>query len=75
MGKISNIGYIAQDCRWRVNVTYQVTEDETRSVVHDIMELVELQDLIEQGPTFCSIIDFTIKYCGSVETIKESYEL
>jgi len=35
---ISRIGYIAKDCRWRATIKYQVTETETRTVVHDVME-------------------------------------
>lgn len=35
---------------------------------------VEPKDLVEMGPTFCSIVDFKIEYCGQKETIKESYE-
>lgn len=71
---IAQIGYIAEDCRWRATITYQVDDNETRSIVHDIEELEELQDLVEQGPTFCAIVDFKIEYCGHKETIKESWE-
>ena len=74
MSELATIGYIAEDCRWRATITYQVTEEETRSVVHDVMELYELQDLVEQGPTFCAIRDFRVEYCGPKQTIKESYE-
>jgi len=72
---VAYIGYVEQDCRWRATITYQVTETETRKVVHDIMEIEDLQDLVESGPTFCSIVDFKIEYCGPRETIKESMEL
>lgn len=75
MNDITHIGYIQEDCRWRATITYQVTETETRKVVHDVMEIEELQDLVESGPTFCAIVDFKIEYCGYKETIKESYGL
>lgn len=70
--QIATIGYIAKNCRWRATIEYQVTDSETRSVVHDVMELEELQSLVEAGPTFCAIVDFRIEYCGPKETIKES---
>lgn len=72
MSEIARIGYIAKDCRWRATITYQVTGEETRSVVHDVMELEDLQEIIEGGPTFCAIREFKIEYCGPKETIEES---
>ena len=74
MSDIATIGYIAKDCRWRATVTYEVDNGEMRSVVHDVMEIEDLQDLIESGPTFCAIRDFKIEYWGPRETIKESME-
>jgi len=74
MTNVERIGYIEQELRWRATIVYQVTHSETRTVVHDIEELGELQDLIEQDATFCSIVDFKIKYMGSHTTIKESME-
>lgn len=74
MNEITHIGYIEEDCRWRATITYQVTDTETRKVVHDVAEIEDLHELIERGPTFCSIVDFRIEYCGPKETIKESFE-
>lgn len=68
------IGYIEKDCRWRATISYQVTETEFRSVVHDVMEIEDLHDLVERGPTFCAIRDFKIEYIGPKETIKEAME-
>jgi len=71
-GEVAYIGYVSEDKRWRVTLQYQVTETEFRSVVHDIEELHELQNLIECGPTFCSIRKFEIEYLGPKETIEEA---
>ncbi len=68
------IGYIEEDKRWKVTVIYRVTSKETRTVIHHIDELEELQELIENGPTFCAIKSLNIEYCGPKETIKESFE-
>lgn len=72
--EIPTIGYVEKDCRWRAIITYQVTGSETRKDIYDVFEIEELQDIVEQGPTFCSIVDFRIEYCGPKETIKESME-
>lgn len=72
MTGVSQIGYVPKDTRWKATVVYRVTEDETRTVIHHVMELHELQGLIEYGPTFCAILDFRIEYCGPRETIEES---
>ena len=74
MSEVSHIGYKQEDTRWRATIVYQVTDTETRTVIHDIMELCDLQVLVEMGAIFCSIIDFNIEYMGSFETIKESME-
>lgn len=72
MSKTARIGYVEEDKRWKATVIYQVTKRETREVIHHVNELEEFQDLIERGPTFCSIQDFRIEYRGPKETIKES---
>ena len=72
MSDIERIGYIPKNTRWCATVDYRVTETETRTVIHHVMELEELQDLIESGPTFCAIKNFSIEYCGPKETIQES---
>ena len=74
MTDIAYIGYIAEDKRWRATITYAVTDTETRAVVHDVMELKQLHDLVERGPTFCAIRDFKIEYLGPKETIKQARE-
>ena len=66
------IGYVEKDRRWKATVVYNVTKTETRKVIHHVMELYELQELIENGPTFCAIKSFKIEYCGPKETIEES---
>lgn len=70
--EVARIGYVEEDKRWKATVVYRVTGAETRTVVHHIWELEELQDLIEGGPTFCSIDDFKIEYCGHKETIEQA---
>jgi hypothetical protein len=71
---IKRIGYVPQDTRWKATVSYEVDNGELREVIHHIWELEELQDLIESGPTFCSIRSFKIDYCGPKETIKEAMQ-
>ncbi len=72
MSDIVRIGYVPEDTRWTATVAYEVDDGELRRVTHHVMELEELHDLIEIGPTFCSIRSFTIEYCGPKETIKEA---
>lgn len=72
--KLSRIGYVPQRTRWKAIVEYRVNEAETREVIHHVMELSELQELIENGPTFCAISKFLIEYCGPKETIEESFQ-
>ena len=72
--EVDRIGYIPKDTRWKATVSYEVDDKELRQVTHHIMELYELQQLIESGPTFCSIRSFQIEYCGPKETIKEAME-
>ena len=49
-------------------------QNETRTVIHHVDELEELQELIETGPTFFAIKSFNIEYYGPKETLKESLE-
>ena len=72
--EILHTKYKQEDLRWKATIIYQVTDTETRTVIHDVMELCDLQVLVEMGATFCSIVDFKIEYVGSFETIKESME-
>lgn len=46
--------------RWQATVTYR-TDDGPLTVIHDIEELEELQNLIELGPDWNAIIGFDIK--------------
>lgn len=73
--KLPRIGYIPKNTRWTATVVYRVTKTETRTVIHHVMELEELQDLIENGPTFCAIKSFKIDYCGPKKTIEEAMNL
>lgn len=70
--KVKRIGYVPKDTRWTATVIYKVDNNETRKVIHHIWELEELQQLIESGPTFCSIESFKIDYNGPKETIEEA---
>lgn len=74
MAEIKKIGYVKKDTRWKATIVYRVNKTECREVIHHVMELHELQGLIENGPTFCAIKNFNIKYCGPKETIEESYQ-
>ena len=56
------------------NMIKDIDKKETRTVIHHVDELAELQSLIECGPTFCAITRFEIEYCGPKETIKKSME-
>lgn len=71
---LNRIGYIPRETRWTATIVYQVTETETRTVRHHVMELHELHDLVERGPTFTAIRLFDIQYHGSKETIEESMQ-
>ena len=71
--EIATIGYVAEDSRWKAVIQYQVTDGETRTVIHDVEEIEDLQELVENGPTFCAIVEFKIEYLGAEkETILES---
>lgn len=72
MTEMHRIGYVEEDKRWKATVVYAVTETETRTVIHHVWELEELDGLIESGPTFCAIRDFKIEYMGPKETIEEA---
>jgi hypothetical protein len=72
--KISKIGYTPKDTRWKATVVYKVNAKENRTVIHHVDELIELQHLIEQGPSFCAIKSFKIDYCGPKETIEDSFK-
>jgi len=65
---------IPENWRWKAIVTYEVDGGEFRQNEHYIEELYEIHDIIEQGPTWCSIRDFRIEYHGPKETIKESID-
>lgn len=72
--EVQTIGYVEEHKRWKATVIYQVTETETRTKIAHVEELEELQEIIESGPTFCSIKSFDIEYCGHKETVEESFK-
>lgn len=72
---ITRIGYVHEDTRWKATIVYRVTETEDRTVIHHVMELAELQQLVENGPSFCTIKSFSIEYCGDHYTIEEGMKL
>jgi hypothetical protein len=45
--------------RWNVKITYR-HEDRPRTTLMNIEELFELQDIIERGPSFYSIINIEV---------------
>jgi hypothetical protein len=47
--------------RWDVEITYN-TAGGPASVKHEINELFELHDIIEEGPTFCAIDRILVTY-------------
>jgi len=75
MTTIPRIGYVPKDTRWKVTIVYRVTDTEDRTVIHHVMELAELQSLVEEGPSFCTIKIFSIEYCGDHYTIEEGMKL
>jgi len=66
--------YHQEPARWRAKIVYRVTNDETRTAIHNFWEISELDQIVESGPTWCAIESFNIEYCGPKETIKESME-
>lgn len=73
MSDISRIGYAEEHTRWKATVIYRLNETETRRVIHHVSQISELEQLIENGPTYFSIESFKIDYWGHSETIEESY--
>jgi hypothetical protein len=62
--------------RWKAIVTYR-TEAGPLAVEHDVEELLELQDLVERGPDWNTIISIEITLARSISsdlTIEQSLE-
>lgn len=69
---MKKIGYVQKDTRWTATIVYRVTKTETRTIIHHVQELSELEQLVEESPTFCAIKSFMVEYRGPKETIEES---